>query len=172
MEHGHESFFSDPRTYIGLAFIIFWAIFGRRIWKAITEMLDKRAADIQAELDEASRLRREAEVMLQDATAQRERALKDAQEMLQHARAEAAQVAEAARAEAEAAAARRERMATDRISAAEKAALAEVRAAAADIATRAAERVIAEGFGSDADAELIDRAIHGLPSALSGRRAA
>jgi F-type H+-transporting ATPase subunit b len=171
MEH-HESFFANPRTWIGLAFIIFYLIFGRKIWAAITSMLDKRAADIQAELDEASRLRSEAEKMLQDASAQREQALKDAQAMLEHARAEAAQVAETARAEAAETARRRERMAMDRIGAAEKAAVAEVRQAAADLATRAAETVIAQDFHADADAHLVDRAIQGLPSALAGRRAA
>jgi F-type H+-transporting ATPase subunit b len=171
MEH-HESLFGDPRTWVGIAFVIFFLIFGRKAWAAITSMLDKRAKDIQAELDEASRLRREAEVMLRDATTQREQALKDAQAMIEHARAEAAQVAEAARADAATAATRRERMAMDRISAAEKAAVTDVRLAAADIAARAAERVIAQGFGADADAVLVDRAIQGLPAALSSRRAA
>jgi F-type H+-transporting ATPase subunit b len=147
-------------------------IFGRKAWDAITAMLDKRAADIQGELDEASRLRREAEEMLRDASAQRDQALKDAQAMLEHAKSEAAQVAETARAEAQAAAERRKRMAMDRISAAEKAAISDVRLAAADIAARAAEQVIAQGFGPDADAALIDRSIQGLPAALSGRRAA
>ena len=172
MEHGHESLFADPRTWVGIAFVIFFVIFGRKAWAAITSMLDKRARDIQDELDEASRLRREAELMLREASAQREQAAKDAHSMLEHARAEAAQVAETARAEAAAAASRRERMAMDRISAAEKAAVTEVRLAAADIAARAAEEVIAQGFGPDADAGLIDRAIQGLPSALGGRRAA
>src|SRR3954453_18431179 len=137
MEH-HESLFGDPRTWVGIAFIIFFVIFGRRAWTAITSMLDKRAKDIQAELDEASRLRREAEIMLRDANTQREQALKDAQAMLERARAEAAQVAESARAEAASSAKRREKMAMDRISAAEKAAVTDVRVAAADIAARAA----------------------------------
>ncbi len=82
----HESFFANPRTWIGLAFIMFYVIFGRKIWAALTAMLDKRAADIRAELDEAARLRAEAEQMLKEASAQREQALKDAQAMLEHAR--------------------------------------------------------------------------------------
>ena len=172
MEHHHESLFADPRTWVGIAFIIVFVIFGRRAWTAITSMLDKRAKEIQAELDEASRLRREAEIMLRDANTQREQALKDAQAMLEHARAEAVQVAEAARAEAAASAKRREQMAMDRISAAEKAAVTDVRVAAAEIATRAAERVIAQGFGAEADSALVDHAIQTLPAALSGRRAA
>jgi len=171
MEH-HESFFGNPRTWIGLAFIIFYLIFGRKLWAAVAGLLDKRAAGIRAELDEAARLRTEAEAMLRDATAQRERALKDAHAMLDSARAEAAQVAETARKDATESARRRERIAMDRIGAAEKAAVTEVRQAAADVASRASEQVIREGFDAEADAPLVDRAIQGLPAALSGRRAA
>lgn len=172
MEHGHESLFADPRTWVGIAFVIFFVIFGRKAWAAITSMLDKRGQDIQAELDEAARLRREAEQMLRAAQEQREATVREAQAMLEHARVEAASVAENARTEAAAAAERRERLAHDRIGAAEKAAISEVRLAAAEIATRAAEMVVAQGFKEDADAPLIDRAIQGLPTALSGRRAA
>lgn len=168
----HEGFFGDPRTYVGIAFLIFYAIFGRKLWGAVTGLLDKRAATVRAELDEAARLRTEAEAMLRDATAQREEALKEAQAMLDQARTEAGRVAEAARAEAAEAARRRERMAMDRIAAAEKAAVTDVRQAAAEIATLAAQRVLADGFAADADAPLIDRAIQGLPAALAGRRAA
>ncbi len=171
MEH-HESFFGNPRTWIGLAFFIFYAIFGRKIWAAITGLLDKRAVMIRTELEEASRLRTEAEAMLRDAQSQREQAAEDAQAMLENARTEAANVADAARKEGAEAAKRRERMAMDRIGAAEKAAVSEVRQAAADIASRAAELVLSQNFGADQDAELVDRGIQGLPSALAARRAA
>lgn len=171
MEH-HESFFSNPRTWIGLAFFIFYAIFGRKLWAAITGMLDRRAASIRSELAEAARLRVEAEAMLKDAQAQRVQAGKDAQSMLENAHAEAANVAESARKDAADAARRRERMAMDRIGAAEKAAVTEVRQAAAEIAAKAAEQLLAQDFGADQDAALIDRAIQGLPAALASRRAA
>ena len=110
--------------------------------------------------------------MLADARTRREQALADAERMLENARVEAARVGDAARAEAASSAARRERMALDRIGAAEKAAVTDVRLAAADIAARAAHEVIAQGLTPDADAGLIDRAIQGLPAALAGRRAA
>ena len=172
MEHHHESLLADPRLWVGVAFTIFFLIFGRKLWTAVTAMLDKRAIAIRSELDEASRLRREAEALLVEAKGRREAALRDAEAMLVSARQEAARVGEAARADAAAAASRRERMALDRISAAEKAAVTDVRLAAADIASRAAAQVIAQGFGADADSHLIDQAIQGLPAALSGRRAA
>lgn len=172
MEHQHASLLADPRLWVGVAFTIFFLIFGRRIWTGLTGQLDKRAVAIRAELDGAARLRVEAEAMLADAKLRREAALQEGETMLANARQEAVRVAEAARADAATSATRRERMAMDRIAAAEQAAVTEVRLAAADVASRAAGEFIAQNFGADADSPLIDHAIQGLPAALSGRRAA
>jgi F-type H+-transporting ATPase subunit b len=172
MEHKSESLLADPRFWVGVAFILFFVIFGRKLWSIVTAALDSRATQVRAELDAAARLRVEAEALLADAKERRAAALREAEAMLAQARDEAVRVAEAARAEAAASATRRERMAMERISAAEKAAIFEVRLAAADVAAKAASQVIAESFGQDSDAHLIDHAIQGLPSALGGRRAA
>lgn len=172
MEHHHESLLADPRFYVGVAFFIFFLIFGRKLGSVITSALDKRGLQVRAELDEAARLRTEAEALLTEAKTRREAALHDAEAMLVQARLEATRVGEAARSDASAAATRREKLALDRIAAAEKAAVSDVRLAAADVAARAAATVIADSFGGAADAELIDHAIQGLPAALAGRRAA
>ncbi len=171
MEH-HSSLWADPRFWVGIAFFLFFAIFGRKLVGVALGQLDNRARAIRHELDEASRLRQEAEAMLADANTKREAALRDAQAMLEQAHTEAQRVGEAARTDAAASATRREQMAMDRIAAAEKAAVTEVRLAAAELAGRAAERVLSENFSADADAALIDRAIQGLPAALASRRAA
>jgi F-type H+-transporting ATPase subunit b len=169
----HEgSFFTEPRTWVAIAFLIFFAVFGGKLWSALAAMLDDRAAKVRAELDEAARLRQEAEAMLRDAEKRRAEALAEAKALIEGAQAEAARVAAAATDEAEAAARRREQMAVDRIAAAEKAAVDEVRTTAADIATVAARQVIAEDLSPDADARLIDQAISQLPAALAPRRAA
>ena len=164
-------FFAEPRSWVAIAFVIFFVLFGNRIWRALTTMLDRHAAVIRSDLDEASRLRSDAEAMLRDATARREQATAEAQSLLQSAHAEAARVGEQARAEAEASGHRREQMAMDRIAAAEKAAVTDVRVAAADIAARAARDVIAATLSVEADAMIIDRAIAGLPAALVRRAA-
>ena len=166
-----HGFFGEPRTWVAIAFVIFFAIFGNKLWKALAAMLDKHAATVRAELDEASRLRTEAEAMLREAQVRREAALTEARALLDGARAEASRVGEQARVDAEAAGRRREQLAMDRIAAAEKAAVTDVRLAAADIAARAAQEVIAATLSAEGDAPLIDRAIAGLPTAL-GRRAA
>ena len=168
----HESFFANPRTWVAVAIVIFFAVFGAKLWKALTDALDKHAASVRAELDEASRLRKEAEAMLADAKTRRETALADATTLLENAHAEAHRVGEQARADAEATGRRREQMALDRIAAAEKAAVTEVRVAAAGIAVRAAEQVIRQTLSADADAAIIDHSVASLPAALVRARAA
>jgi F-type H+-transporting ATPase subunit b len=167
-----ESFFAEPRNWVALAFIVFFVLFGRKLWGAITAMLDDRAVKIRAELDEAARLRADAEAMLKDAQARRDSAVAEAKQLLDGAKVEAARLAQAAATEAEAAAARREQMAMDRIGAAEKAAVDEVRTTAAEVATVAARQVIADGLTAEADGRLIDHAISQLPVSLAQRRVA
>jgi F-type H+-transporting ATPase subunit b len=165
MEHG--AFWMESRFWVALAFVVFFVLFGKRLWAALAAMLDARAAAIGKELDEAARLRAEAEQMLRDARERREAAVKDAQALIEGAQTEAARLATAAAEEARAAARRREQMALDRIAAAEKTALDEVRIAAAEVATTAARDVIAGGLPAESAARLIDHAISGLPAALS-----
>jgi F-type H+-transporting ATPase subunit b len=170
--HYAESFFSDPKNWVVLAFILFFVLFGKKLWEVLAGILDARAVSVRTELDEAARLRREAGEMLRDAEKQRADALADAKALIEGARAEAGRVTAAAAAEAEASAKRREQMAIDRIAAAEKAALADVRIAAVDVATAAARQVLAEGLTAEADAVLINQAITQLPAALAPSRAA
>ena len=170
---GHEhGFWDDPKTWVAAAFFIFFGLFGAKIWTALRVILDKRAEQVRTELAEAQKLRAEAEAMLADAKTRREQALADAKALMESARHQAAQLATAAASEAEASAARRERMAVERIATAEKAAVDEVRVTAAEIAAAAAERVIRESLSADAGGALVDRAIASLPTALAPRRAA
>lgn len=165
------TFFSEPPNWVAIAYILFFVLVGRKLWRVVTGLLDARTDAVRAELDEVKKLREEAETMLRDANARRVAAMSEAHALLEGARAEAIRLAAAAEAEATASAGRRERMALDRIAAAEKAAVDEVRIAAAEIAAIASERVIREELTAETDGKLIDSAIGGLPSAL-GRRAA
>jgi F-type H+-transporting ATPase subunit b len=169
--HEHESVFLNPKNWVLIAFFLFFALFGKKLWDAIASMLDDRAAKVRAELDEASRLRREAEAMLLEARKSRDEALADAKTLIAGAQAEAARLTAATAAEAEASAKRREQMAIDRIAAAEKAAVDEVRYTAVDVASVAARQVIAEGLTPDAGSALVDQAIAQLPAALARRAA-
>ena len=165
-------FFAEPETYVLIAFVLFFAVLWRRMWEPLRDMLDARANAVGAELDEAARLRREAEAMLSDAQKRRDAAIEESRRLIEGAKAEAERIARASAEEAQHAARRREQMAMDRIAAAEKAAVDDVRTMAAEVATAAVRDVMRRGLPEDASARLIDHAIAGLPSALSGRRAA
>ena len=170
--HHEPGFFAHPENWVIISFFLFFIIFGKKLWGALTEMLDARAASVRAEIDEAARLKSEAEAMLKAAEATRSKAQADAKALIEGAAAEAARITEATRLEAEASAKRRERMALDRIAAAQKQAVDEVRTAAAEVATQAARQVIAEGLSPESSASLINQAISHLPAALAARRAA
>ncbi len=77
-----QSVWTEPRFWVAVAFVIFFVLFGRKLWTVIAGLLDARIARIRAELDEAQKLRREAEAMLVDARKRREDALKDAKSLL------------------------------------------------------------------------------------------
>ena len=170
--HHEAGFFADPVNWVVIAFFLFFALAGKTLWGALTGMLDARAASVRAELEEAAKLRREAEAILREAEESRAQALREATALIEGAKNEALRLSAAAAAEAEASARRREQMAIDRIAAAEKAAVDEVRLTAAEVATVAARQVIAEGLSPEDGAKLVDQAISQLPAALAARRAA
>jgi len=156
---------AEPEFWVLVSTVIFFVVFGKKLWTPLAAMLDGRANAIRAELAEAQLLREEAEAMLAEAQRARTEAMAEAGEVLARSQAEAARLTEAALADAEAAGKRREKLALDRIAAAEKAAVTEVRQIAAEVATRAAENVFAQGLGGT-DAVLVDHAIADLPRAL------
>ena len=145
---------------------------GRMLWRALAGHARRPRRAVKAELEEAARLRREAESMLRDAEKQRADALTEAKALIEGARLKRPALPPRQRRKPRPSAKRREQMAIDRIAAAEKAAVDDVRLAAADVATTAARQVLAEGLTQAADAHLIDQAITQLPSALAPRRAA
>ena len=153
----------DATVWVSIAMAVFIAIL---IWKKvpglITGGLDKQIAEIRSRLDEAKRLRAEAEALRAEYAAKIASAEKDAEAMLAHARAEAGELTAKAEQDAAELVERRARMAEDKIAAAERQALADVRTKAADAAARAAAALIAERHGAAADKALVDRTIAGL----------
>ena len=156
----------DPKFWVAVSFFLFLAVAWKPLILRIVGLLDARGAKIRAEIEEAQRLRAEAEAMLRRAEAARAAAEQEAAALVAHARNEAQRMAEAARAELDATLKRRERMALDRIAAAEAEAAAEVRNAAADVAVAAARTLIAQGLSADGHAALVDAAIADIPQKL------
>ena len=159
--------FHDPELAVAVAFVIAIVLVSRRVWQTLAEMLDARAAKIKVELDEAQKLKDDAQKTLGQFQRKQRDALQEAEAIVAHAREEAARLAERANRELEAAIERRQRLAVEKIALAEAKALAEVRGAAVDIAMSAARRVIAERLGDAQGQALVDRAIAELPQRLN-----
>jgi F-type H+-transporting ATPase subunit b len=159
--------FHDPELAVAVAFVIAIALVSKRVWQVLTATLDQRAAKIKAEIDEAQKLKDDAQKTLGQFQRKHRDALQDAEAIVSHARAEAARLIERAQRDLEAAIERRQRLATERIALAEAQAIAEVRNTAVDIAIGAARRVIAEHLGDRESQVLVDQAIAELPQRLN-----
>jgi F-type H+-transporting ATPase subunit b len=155
-------FFSLQNTnfVVLLAFIGFVALLiYMKVPGKITGMLDARAVQIKADLDEARALREEAKTIL----ATYERRQKDVQEqadrIVSSAREEAMAAAAQAKADLKASIARRLAAATDQIASAETAAIRQVREQAVNVAIAAAGDLLAKQMTADAAKASIDAAI-------------
>lgn len=150
----------DAEVWIAIGMILF---FGLLIYAkapgAAMKALDARGAKIKAELDEALRLREEAQALLASIKTEREAAEKLAAEILANAEADARRMREEAKARLADQIERRRVMAERRIANAETQAALEVKAAAADAAAKLAEGVLADRLGGLTADPLVDRAI-------------
>lgn len=149
--------------WVALAMLV---VIGIMLWKRVPAMiaaaLDKKIAGIRTQLDEATRLRAEAEALKAEYEAKAAASATEAEAMLANARVEADTIVTRAKSDAATLIERRGRIAEDRIAAAERAAVADVRAHAASVAAAAAAALIAEGHDATADKPLVDRTIASL----------
>lgn len=159
----HESLFSvsNPEFWVLVALVIFFGLLVvmKVLPGALFGALDGYAAKIKAELDEAQKLREEAQALLADVKAQREDAERQAVGMLDAAKADAARLAVEAKEKLEEQIKRRAEMAERKIAQAEAQAAADVKAAAVDLAAQAAEAVLAARLAGSASDPLVDTAI-------------
>jgi F-type H+-transporting ATPase subunit b len=155
---------ANPELWVAIGLILFLGV----VWyaggfKFALGALDAKAATIQHDLEEAARIRAEAEALLADIKKQRDEAEIQGQEMLKEAKAK--RFAAEAKAKLEEQITRRSALADRRIANAESQATAEVKAAAADLAALLAEGVLAERIANAKSDPLIDQAV----SQLAGR---
>ncbi|HEY4125392.1 MAG TPA: ATP F0F1 synthase subunit B [Rhizomicrobium sp.] len=161
-------FLKEPETWVGLGFvIIIGVLLYRRVPAFIGGRLDQRSAAIAQELDEAKRLRDEAEAVLAEYKRKAANAETEAQSILTEAKAEAERFAAEARANLTAQIERRGKQAQEKIAQAEAHAMAEIRALAADAAASAAEKLIAAKMDERRSASLVSESLKNLAAKLN-----
>lgn len=159
---------AEAEFWVGAGLLIFLAIviFVAKAPRLIGASLDAQAAKIQSDLDEAARIREEAQRLLQQLQAEREAAERQAKEMLAAAEEQVRLYETQAKAKLEESLARRQKLTEQRIQVAEAQAQADVRAAAAELAAQMAERVLTERLAGAKTDPLIDKAIGQLAGKL------
>jgi F-type H+-transporting ATPase subunit b len=159
---------NSPEFWVAISFLVFVGILVKMgVPSMITKALDDRADMVRKELDQARRLREEAQDLLADYQRKQRAADDEAKAIIEEARREAeAMKAESARTLKEQLE-RRTKLAEEKIARAEAQAVSEVRAAAVDVAMSTAERIIADKMTADGGAELMSRSIRDLKGKLN-----
>lgn len=158
----------EPELWVGVGFVM---VIGLLLYvgvpKLVGGMLDARSAAIRTELDEARRLREEAQALLEGFKQKAAGAEKEAEAIVVEARAEAERFAAESRQALKSLIERRAQSAQDKIAQAEAAALAEIRTLAADAATAAAQKLIVARLDEKRTGTLIAQSIKDLPAKLN-----
>ncbi|MBX9926410.1 MAG: F0F1 ATP synthase subunit B [Hyphomicrobiaceae bacterium] len=157
----------NPEYWVLIAFLIFCGImvyYG--VPGSIARALDKRADTIKTELDEARRLREEAQALLDEYKKKQRDAESEAQAIIDNAKREAETLASETRRSLAEMVERRTKSAEEKIARAEAQAVSDVKAAAVDRALAAAEIIMAGRTASTA-AGSIDASIRDLKGKLN-----
>lgn len=160
--------FFTPEFWVAISFFALIGVFIKMgVPTMITKALDDRADAVRKELDQARRLREEAQDLLADYQRKQRAADEEAKAIIDLARREAeAMKAESARSLKEQIE-RRTRLAEEKIARAEAQAVSEVRAAAVDVAMSAAEHLIADKLKGDSGTEFVNRSIRDIKGKLN-----
>ena len=151
---------TSPHFWVGVAFVTLMAILvmvgvHTLVWKALGDAGDK----VRGQLDEANRLREEAQALLARIQADREASEKHSAEILANAQDQAERMQVEAQARLAEQIERRGQQAERRIATAEAQAAAEVKAAAGELAAQLAEQVLISRIAGAKSDPLIDAAI-------------
>lgn len=160
------SLLQDPTFWTLVAFVIFFAAVFKPLKKALIGGLDDRIGQIRAEVEEAQRLREEAQTLLASHQRKQREAVQEAEEIVNRAKRDAE--AHRARAEKDLAALlkRQEELAVEKIAQAEAAAVQEVREMAVDLAIAATGKILSEKVTGDLSDRLVEKAVAELPQRL------
>jgi F-type H+-transporting ATPase subunit b len=158
----------DAEFWVAVAFVVF---LGGLVYLGVHEMMvkfvDQRRDRIKAELDEARRLKEEAQALLAQYQRKQREAEQEAAGIIAGATAEAERMMAEAKIKMEEFVTRRTKMAEAKIAQAEAQALADVRAAAAEAAVSAAEKILTQTVKGEIADRLIVKGVDDVKTKLN-----
>jgi F-type H+-transporting ATPase subunit b len=158
----------DATFWAFVALVIFLAvIFYLKVPGMIGGALDKRAVKITSEIEEARRLREEAQQLLAEYQRKRKEAEAEAADIVQAAKREAEMLVKDAKTKTEDYVTRRTALAEQKIAQAEREAVNEVRASAVDLAVEASRALLAGKADAKAAADYFKSSVEAVKAKLN-----
>ena len=157
-----NTFWATVALFIFLGIVLYLKVPGM-----LSKSLDERANRIRNELEEARRLREEAQQLLAEYQRKRKEAEKEAADIVAAAKTEADMLREEAARKTEEYVARRTALAEQKIAQAEREAVNEVRSSAVDIAVEAARKLLGEKLDAKAGADLFKASLQEVKANLN-----
>ncbi|NMG41089.1 F0F1 ATP synthase subunit B [Chelativorans sp. ZYF759] len=158
----------DSTAWAMVGLVLFLALLAyMKVPGFVARTLDDRAQRIRNELDEARKLREEAQQLLAEYQRKRKEAEQEAEAIVAAANREAENIVVEARQKTEEFVERRNAMAEQKIAQAERDAVHQVRTSAVDIAVAAAERILADKVDAKMSAELFRKSMGEVKTGLN-----
>ncbi len=156
----------NPEIWILFSALLVWGALWAKGRKPLLDALDNRTARIKADLEEAERLKAEAEQLLADYKKKQDDAVETAKKIIENAEETVSVMKKKVEQDIADSLKRHETMLMERISRAEAAAVQDLRHQAADIAAAAAEHLLTGAMAKHGD-KLVDQAIKDLPQKMN-----
>lgn len=156
----------DPNTWIIVAFLIFLGVFGKFVLPAIVRGLDGRSEKIRDQLEQASRLREQAEALLASYKAEHEAKAQEAEQLIANAKLEAQSLRDRAGEELKQTLERRSEQALATIARAEAEAVQAIRTQIIDNAAEAAREIVRTQLDAGKEDPAIARALKAIEKQL------
>ncbi len=149
----------DATFWVAVSIVALVVCIFKPVRRMLVLMLDDRSARIQKELDEAVRLKEEAEDLLVSYKRKQKEVMDEAKRILDHAGQEVERLTREAHVTLEAELVRRETLAMQKISSYEHKVVQEIREHAVDSAVRAIHTLASQHMESDVATKLVDDSI-------------
>ncbi len=158
----------DTSTWVSLGFLVVVGLFlYLGVHKTIAGALDSRAQRISDELDEARRLREEAQEVLAQYQRRQREAEEEAQAIVEQAKRDSKRLAAAMRDKINEEIDRRAKSAEAKIARAESQAMSEIRERTVDVAVDATQDIVRERMDQSAHSALAEKALDDLRARLN-----
>ena len=151
--------------WVGVSFVIFWALALKPAVKAVNSWLDGKIGKIERDLSAAASLRAEAEALLLEARSRHDAAASEVNDIMTRAQVEATALTVRAAADLQHSLERREKAAHERIAQLEAKVAAELQQLTATVAINAARALLTADLDDTARSKLADSAIADLSKA-------